>query len=241
MDSFFLEAFGLPLHPLVVHAAVVLIPLGSLVVLAGALLYRRFPLVLPVGVATSWVASVAGMLSVQSGEALGDEIGTPQPHGEWGEMLGQVFIVFAVAATLLWWFRRRTWRIASLIGTLAVVVLAPVSVVLTVLVGHGGALATWGGVLAGGEESATEQVVSSPTVNAYTLDDVAAHNTLDDCWIVVDGVVYDVSGFGPSHPGGASNIERICGTDATDAFRGQHGTSGSPNSTLAGFEIGLIN
>ena len=90
------------------------------------------------------------------------------------------------------------------------------------------------------ETSVAEGPESSPPVNAYSLDDVAAHNTLDDCWIAVDGVVYDVSGFGPSHPGGASRIEQICGTDATEAFRGQHGTSGAPNSTLAGFEIGML-
>lgn len=84
------------------------------------------------------------------------------------------------------------------------------------------------------------EIAEQDAVETFSLDDVAQHSTLDDCWIAVDGVVYDVSGFGPSHPGGASRIEQICGTDATDAFRGQHGTSGAPNSTLAGFEIGVL-
>ena len=90
---------------------------------------------------------------------------------------------------------------------------------------------------ASAEESEVDEAPASAT---YTLEDVAAHGTLEDCWIAVDGVVYDVSGFGPSHPGGASRIEQICGTDATEAFRGQHGTSSGPNSTLAGFEIGVL-
>ena len=222
-----------------VHAAVVLIPLGSVLSVTGVVLYRRFPAVLPIAVLTNWVAAVAAFLSVQSGEALGEEIGTPQPHGEWGEILGPLFIAFTIVTTLTWWFRRRSWRLPSILGTLVTVLTAPVTVVLTVLVGHGGALATWGGVLA--EAAAGPTISEEQTANRYSLDEVSAHNTVDDCWIAVDGAVYDVSGYAASHPGGASEIEQICGTDATEAFQSEHSGETSPNNTLAGFQIGLLN
>ena len=35
----------------------------------------------------------------------------------------------------------------------------------------------------------------------YTWAEVAKHNTPDDAWMVIDGEVYDVSGFGERHPG----------------------------------------
>lgn len=54
----------------------------------------------------------------------------------------------------------------------------------------------------------------------WTMDEVSAHNTSSDCWMVIDGKVYDVTSFIPSHPGGATIIA-FCGLDASTAFAGQ--------------------
>jgi L-lactate dehydrogenase (cytochrome) len=35
--------------------------------------------------------------------------------------------------------------------------------------------------------------------------EVAKHSSLDDCWIVVNGKVYDLTKFAPNHPGGAES------------------------------------
>ncbi len=45
----------------------------------------------------------------------------------------------------------------------------------------------------------------SPTpVAMYTLEDVAVHNTKDDCWQVIDGIVCDFTAYiaSDAHPGG---------------------------------------
>ncbi|KAH8095220.1 hypothetical protein JL720_2503 [Aureococcus anophagefferens] len=58
--------------------------------------------------------------------------------------------------------------------------------------------------------------------NTYTLADVAKHDTPQDCWIAVNGVVYDTNPYLAEHPGGASPITMNAGTDATDEFTAIH-------------------
>lgn len=35
----------------------------------------------------------------------------------------------------------------------------------------------------------------------YTDEDVSTHNKANDLWVIVDGAVYDVTKFAPTHPG----------------------------------------
>ena len=47
--------------------------------------------------------------------------------------------------------------------------------------------------------------------------ELAQHVSAESCWIVIDGWVYDVTGF--SHPGGWNRIFELAGQDATRAFK----------------------
>ncbi|MGA1023487.1 MAG: cytochrome b5 domain-containing protein, partial [Aquiluna sp.] len=76
--------------------------------------------------------------------------------------------------------------------------------------------------------------------SVISQEDLLAHSTLDSCWAAVDGVVYDRSGYGSEHPGGASQIQALCGTDATAAFSSEHGFVGTPANVLAAMKIGEI-
>ncbi|XP_043470450.1 nitrate reductase [NADH]-like [Leptopilina heterotoma] len=53
-----------------------------------------------------------------------------------------------------------------------------------------------------------------------SLDEVAWHDTTDDCWIVVYDYVYDCTDFVKNHPGGQDIILEYAGRDATLAFIG---------------------
>ncbi|KAJ3571579.1 hypothetical protein NP233_g3659 [Leucocoprinus birnbaumii] len=55
-------------------------------------------------------------------------------------------------------------------------------------------------------------------MSAWTLDQVAQHNSPDSCWVIIQNNVYDVTDFLPEHPGGAKIILKYAGRDATAAY-----------------------
>ena len=63
----------------------------------------------------------------------------------------------------------------------------------------------------------------------FTIDEVVQHNSQEDCWIVIDGKVYDVTSFVSSHPGGKAIVEG-CGMSAKHLFETRPMGSGTPHS-----------
>ncbi|CZS95167.1 hypothetical protein WAI453_011224 [Rhynchosporium graminicola] len=56
----------------------------------------------------------------------------------------------------------------------------------------------------------------------YSMEEVAKHNTKEDLWVVVKGVVMDVSDWLDEHPGGPQAIMNFMGRDATEEFEMLH-------------------
>lgn len=56
----------------------------------------------------------------------------------------------------------------------------------------------------------------------FSLAEVGAHKKDGDCWIVVDGYVYDVSKFMQLHPGGRNILLQNGGVDTSDQFHALH-------------------
>uniref|UniRef100_A0A0D9VZ48 Cytochrome b5 heme-binding domain-containing protein n=1 Tax=Leersia perrieri TaxID=77586 RepID=A0A0D9VZ48_9ORYZ len=52
----------------------------------------------------------------------------------------------------------------------------------------------------------------------FSLEEAASHNTPDDCWVVVDGKIYDVTKYLDDHPGGADVLLQATGKDAKEEF-----------------------
>jgi hypothetical protein len=140
--------FGLPLHPLVVHAAVVLLPLaalGTLLIAVSARARKRYGSLVVLG---AFVAAGSVVAARLSGEALngGTQAGTGilATHITWGLLAPWPAGALAVTSLLLVLAGRGKSRPLLITTGLLAVVSALTSLVVIVIVGHAGAMAVWG-------------------------------------------------------------------------------------------------
>ena len=70
--------------------------------------------------------------------------------------------------------------------------------------------------------AAAPSASSSDSAGGFTVEEVKKHNTKDDCWVIIDGKVLDVTSFLPDHPGGEKAILLYAGRDATEEFNMLH-------------------
>ncbi|MGN6302035.1 MAG: DUF2231 domain-containing protein [Angustibacter sp.] len=155
--------FGLPVHPLIVHATVVFVPAAAVAVALAAFWprFRRHGAL--AALVLSVIALVLVPLSTQSGESLERRVGRSslvEQHAELADGLLPFVIVLVVAAAAIWWLQRRHLALSDAPGAqvrrpgtpilAAVAVLAVIGVVGTsvqiVRIGHSGAKAAWSGV-----------------------------------------------------------------------------------------------
>jgi salicylate hydroxylase len=71
-----------------------------------------------------------------------------------------------------------------------------------------------------------------------TREEVARHNTRDDCWVIIAGKVYDITEWAPHHPGGAGIARMYAGKEATAEFGDYH--SAEAVAHMANFCIGEL-
>lgn len=152
MDSLFDTVAGLPVHPLVVHAAVVIVPLaalGAIVMAFWRSFSRRFGVIV---VIAAGVGAVASFVAKESGEQLAERVGEPEQHAELGDVLPLIALALFVVLLVFWLFDRgvpeNRARPAWLIGlAVLMVIIAAVAVFWTVRTGHTGAEATWSAII----------------------------------------------------------------------------------------------
>ncbi|KAM3433605.1 hypothetical protein NHJ13734_006371 [Beauveria thailandica] len=75
------------------------------------------------------------------------------------------------------------------------------------------------------QQLAVHPVQQPKMAKKIPASEVRKHSSSDSCWIVVDGHVYDMTSFAPTHPGGAQIIYRYAGKDATDQYNAVHAPS----------------
>ncbi len=261
---------GLPLHPLVVHVVVVVLPVSAFVLILLIVIPRlraRFATVTVIGVL---VGSAATLVAKESGEALERHVGDPGVHaqyGDWATISAGVLVV----VTLVWYVLQRLAgtpgarrALLNLVGAVTVLA-AATSIGLVVLVGHSGAERVWNGTLnqtaaASAPVSPTASVTTSPSsttststaptspsatqstssAGSYTLAQVAVHSGRSSCWTAINGSVYDVTAWINQHPGGPDRILGLCGHDGSQAFNDQHAGESRPAQELAQFRIGAL-
>lgn len=98
---------GLPVHPLVVHAVVVLVPLAAHGTIAIALRPAWRSTYGPLVVAAGILSVILCPVATSSGEALEERVGRPGEHAELGDQLVWFVIPVAVLALALVLLERR--------------------------------------------------------------------------------------------------------------------------------------
>jgi hypothetical protein len=144
-----MEINGLPLHPLVIHAAVVFGPLAALAALAYALVPKwrdrmRMPmLVLAVVAGLAIVAAyITGNSFLHSKPEL-EQLQQVQTHASRGRITLWVTLAFVVVALGAGYLHERRGAVrVAVSGLLAVAALA--TLVMVVLTGDAGARSVWG-------------------------------------------------------------------------------------------------
>ena len=139
---------GVPIHALIVHVAIVLIPLSAI----GAILIAARPKALRLfGAATvigAGVGAVASVISKTSGQNLSQRVGWPQEHVDYGNISPIAAVAFLLLLVVFWLIARGVplnrnrplWL--KVFG--AALILAAIGITyLTVLTGFSGASATW--------------------------------------------------------------------------------------------------
>jgi cytochrome b involved in lipid metabolism len=83
--------------------------------------------------------------------------------------------------------------------------------------------------------------------SSITLDiaEVSKHNNINDCYMLIDNKVYNITSYFGSHPGGDRTMVPYCGKDSTQGYdtKGNRGNSHSSYaaSLLTSYYIGDLN
>ncbi len=141
----------LPVHALVVHAVVILVPLGAVGVAAIALVPRWRPVYGPLVLAVTTVGLAMVPVATRSGEELKERIHAGgvvadqiDDHEQWGErVLWPTLALWVLAVVLVVMTRRKqTGRGVTVVAVLAVVA-AAATIGVVGLTGHLGSTAVW--------------------------------------------------------------------------------------------------
>ena len=67
----------------------------------------------------------------------------------------------------------------------------------------------------------------------YSIEQVAAHDRATDCWMAIDGGVYELTDYLSRHPADLQVITEWCGREATKAMRTKGLSEGRDHSPRA--------
>ncbi len=141
------EILGLPLHPLVVHAVVVLVPLVALGTVAAAVSSTWFDRLGVVLAVLAAAAAGAGFVARASGESLLRRVpGSPEVASHANVSDALPWLLVPAAALMIGWVLAgagHRWHRVLGVAAAAVWLLATAW---TVLAGHSGAVSVWGGL-----------------------------------------------------------------------------------------------
>jgi len=88
-----------------------------------------------------------------------------------------------------------------------------------------------------------EAVIADQPKQSITLEELAQHSSEDDCWMAIEGKVYDLSDYIPKHPTPPMIMTPWCGKDATEGMRTKgYGRDHSPAAwaMMGPYKVGVL-
>ena len=138
------EFGGLPAHPLIIHAVVVLLPLVAITLLVG-FFWKNLLKKLHLPIIGILALSVVGVIAAKSsGYSLSVVVGLPKSHAQWGNYLVLLAVALFSSFVLFSYisFYKRS-KIATLSLGVLMALLAVSTIGMTYVVGHSGAESVW--------------------------------------------------------------------------------------------------
>lgn len=225
-SNFFREINGLPLHPLMVHGAVVLLPIASILILLH--MWSRVKISRPLVLGTLGIGLVSSVLSNKSGEALSIIVGYPSAHAEAGQRVTLVAVLLLIALVVVGRFRNIFTKSTTTLLALALVFA-------TYLAGHTGAESVWKFQLESGKESISLSVNQKLDRSA-----ISGKTSRNECWTIIDDKVYDLTQFFFRYPGESNDLLQICGVDGSEIYSQRLEGNKFPRSALDRYQVGRL-
>ena len=140
---------GLPVHALVVHGVVVLLPLVAAVTVLWAFREDASRTVGWAVIAANLVVAGMTFVAKESGEALQERLGgrIAEEHAEIADVLPFFALALLFASVIMQALRSRNIRVPQRLPGVLTAVVALVAVLWTVRAGHSGSEAVWGEVV----------------------------------------------------------------------------------------------
>ena len=149
-----MEIQGLPLHPLIIHAVVILVPLAALGGIAISLLTwarKRYGSLVVVG---AFGAAVSTYVAQIAGQALYNSLPQRSPALEFHASIGTqllLWVILLFAGTVVVMLAQRLidqekprGRVALIAGAVLTIAMAIVCTIQVVRIGHAGSTSVWG-------------------------------------------------------------------------------------------------
>ncbi|MEW6706059.1 MAG: cytochrome b5-like heme/steroid binding domain-containing protein [Pseudomonadota bacterium] len=101
----------------------------------------------------------------------------------------------------------------------------------------------WAATLRAPPSGVAQPAAPAAGAAAFTLAELARHATATDCWMAIDGQVYDLTPYVAQHPADPAVLRAWCGKEATQAYRTKmRGRAHSPyaDSLLPRYRVGSL-
>lgn len=78
------------------------------------------------------------------------------------------------------------------------------------------------------------------TTREVTLSELEKHNTANDCWVAIDGRIFDLTDFAKIHPGGSDMIQKFAGKDGSQIFDAVHAPEVLDSPLARRYQVGVL-